>query len=577
MDANILNDKVLQYKGQVSDVIRLLHELTIKVGDEVLIQTVSEVRERLKEPFMFVIVGEVKTGKSSFINALLATGKEVCKVAPDPCTDIIQEVVYGESHHEAYVNEHLKKITLPVDILKEIAIVDTPGTNTISAHHQEITERFIPSCDLTVFVFEAKNPYRQSAWDFFDFIKDEWHKKVIFILQQSDLMEPEDLAINIKGLEQYAKKKGVEVPMIFAVSAKKELSHQLDSGFGQLRAYVSDNITGGKAPYLKLLSSLDLGVNIHSKISAGVIERRNQFNTDIEFRQEVTDTLAAQEARSKRKVVTLLENLLLSYDSITAQKAEALKSGLSFGSLLKKSVVSIFSKKESPQSWLKELTRDLEEELHTQLNEKINIGVTDIAESIQQMAKIIDLKVQQSETSLTIKNQLFQDIAEERTQVYKELQEKFAHFMSRKDSFFDQKIFPDADTISPNIATGGGVAVIGVVLLAATKVAVIDITGGVLSSLGLVFAGATAYVKRKQVLKEYYQEVEKGKSKIVLEVEEKLYQYIGTIRQRIENNFLPFDTMLDKELQQVTNFETEVTNIQKILSTLGIKINQYLD
>ncbi|MEZ4986392.1 MAG: dynamin family protein [Saprospiraceae bacterium] len=68
-------------------------------------------------------------------------------------------------------------------ILRDIAIVDTPGT-TIVEHHQEITERFVPASDLIVFVFEAKNPYRQSARTFFDFIQDEWRKKVIFVLQQ---------------------------------------------------------------------------------------------------------------------------------------------------------------------------------------------------------------------------------------------------------------------------------------------------------------------------------------------------------------------------------------------------------
>ena len=51
----------------------------------------------------------------------------------------------------------LKKIFHPVEILREIAIVDTPGTNAIVAHHQEITEGFVPAADLIVFVFEAKN------------------------------------------------------------------------------------------------------------------------------------------------------------------------------------------------------------------------------------------------------------------------------------------------------------------------------------------------------------------------------------------------------------------------------------
>ena len=135
--------------------------------------TVSDLRNRINEPFMFVIVGEVKAGKSSFVNALLDTGKEICKVAPQPMTDTIQQIIYGENEDIISVNEHFKKIYQPVDILKEVAIVDTPGTNAIVDHHQEITENFVPSSDLIVFVFEAKNPYRQSAWQFFDFIHDD--------------------------------------------------------------------------------------------------------------------------------------------------------------------------------------------------------------------------------------------------------------------------------------------------------------------------------------------------------------------------------------------------------------------
>ena len=97
-----------------------------------------------------------------------------------------------------------------------------PGTNTIIDHHQEITERFIPHSDLIVFVFEAKNPYRQSAWSFFDYINSEWRKKVIFILQQSDLMKPDDLIINIEGVKKQAKEKGINDPKVFAVSALRE-------------------------------------------------------------------------------------------------------------------------------------------------------------------------------------------------------------------------------------------------------------------------------------------------------------------------------------------------------------------
>ncbi|MEM6265801.1 MAG: dynamin family protein, partial [Bacteroidota bacterium] len=253
MATNLLDTQHTQYRLQIDEVVKDLHQMTIDIGNHELGKTLSDLRSKIHEPFLFVIVGEVKTGKSSFVNALLATGKEVAKVAPDPCTDTIQQIIYGEEEETFVVNEHFKKIQLPVEILKEIAIVDTPGTNTISEHHQEITERFIPGSDLIVFVFEAKNPYRQSAWDFFDYIHKDWHKKVIFVLQQADLMSAEDLAINVNGVKTYAEKKGINDPFIFPVSAKLEIEgNSAESGFPVLRTYIAENITGGKAPRLKL-------------------------------------------------------------------------------------------------------------------------------------------------------------------------------------------------------------------------------------------------------------------------------------------------------------------------------------
>jgi small GTP-binding protein len=215
----LINKHLQAYRAQVDEIVKDLHELAIRIGSEELTQTVSDLRSRIHEPFMFVIVGEVKAGKSSFINALLDTGKEVTKVAPQPMTDTIQQILYGEEAEQVQINPYLKKILLPVDILKEIAIVDTPGTNTIVEHHQEITESFIPASDLIVFVFEAKNPYRQSAWQFFDYIHSDWRKKIIFVLQQKDLMPAEDLEVNRKGVMEYAEKQGIKDPVVFTVSA----------------------------------------------------------------------------------------------------------------------------------------------------------------------------------------------------------------------------------------------------------------------------------------------------------------------------------------------------------------------
>ena len=69
--------------------------MAIDINNASLSEMVSDLRNRIHEPFMFVIVGEVKAGKSSFVNALLGTGKEICKVVLQPMTDTIQQILYG--------------------------------------------------------------------------------------------------------------------------------------------------------------------------------------------------------------------------------------------------------------------------------------------------------------------------------------------------------------------------------------------------------------------------------------------------------------------------------------------------
>ena len=72
---------------------------------------------------------EVKAGKSSFVNALLEA--EVCATDIEPCTDSIQQIVYAQEKFVREVEPNLRKIGLPIEILKDISIVDTPGTNTV--------------------------------------------------------------------------------------------------------------------------------------------------------------------------------------------------------------------------------------------------------------------------------------------------------------------------------------------------------------------------------------------------------------------------------------------------------------
>ena len=559
----LIDQQLQTFRAQIDEIVKDLHDLTIHIGNEDLAQTVSDLRNRLHEPFMFVIVGEVKSGKSSFINALLDTGKEVTRVAPQPMTDTIQQILYGDKEETITLNPYLKKILLPVDILQEIAIVDTPGTNTIIEHHQQITESFIPASDLIVFVFEAKNPYRQSAWDFFNFLHADWHRKVIFVLQQKDLLSREDLEVNLEGVRQQARKKGIDKPTVFAVSAKEELEGKKEqSGFQKVRAYIKENITGGKAPFLKLQNNILTSLNILDRIWQGLQDRKAQWEADVEFRRDIRQTLDEQQKRSDKQVDMLVENLLAAYDRITSAKEAELSSGLSFFSLLRRSIASVFSKKSSPGEWLDNLAGELEQELNDGLKNKLDEGVVDLAESIQQMVRMIDLKIRNSKTILRNDHELFSDIAERRSSVLAELRETFSRFLARSENFTDKELFPDRQSISPNIATGSGLAVVGLILAGVTQGMVFDITGGVLTTIGLLFAGFTTRSKRKKIIGGFRKEVANGREKMETEVSDKLKSYIEHLKNRINAHFEKFDQLIEQESGQIEKLEKHYESVQ---------------
>jgi ribosome biogenesis GTPase A len=575
---SVLDDKIILLKERIVKAVDQLGGLTSDIGHQGLISTIQDLKERIEEPFMFVIVGEVKAGKSSFINALLETDHDICKVAPSPMTDTIQQILYGDIPREEIINPYLKKIYQPVEILKDIAIVDTPGTNTIIEHHQEITERFIPGADLIVFVFEAKNPYRQSSWEFFGFIHEEWRKKIIFILQQKDLMPMDDLAINLEGVKKQAMTKGISDPVVMAVSAKLEQEGlKEDSGYIPLRKYIHEKVTGGKAPILKLESNVGTALSIADKIKNGIDLRQAQYDTDLAFREDIRTTLDKQTSISNDQVAVLVENLLAGYDNTMRAKTEELSQVLSFGAVVKRSISSIFSKEQSIKDWLIKFAKEMEEDLNGKLRNKLNERVLDLAESIQQMGQIIDLKIRSSKTILKDDNEIFSDIAEKRAKVLTELQEAFTNFLRTSENFKNEAVLSDQQSLSPALATGSGIAVVGVLLTIITNGMVFDITGGVITTIGLLFAGVSLGLQKRKIMKHFKEEVAKGRNRLQQDVTSRLKEYVAFIRTQIESNFNKFDQLLESEKKVLSKLNADYNLITQDLNGVSKEIEGTLN
>lgn len=570
---NIIDLKLQEQKSELKRVLQRLQQFTHRISHMESGRILADLRDRIEEPYMFVIVGEVKAGKSSFINALLGD-PDLCAVAPSPMTDTIQQIMYGDTAKTEEVSPFFKRVYQPNTILKDIAIVDTPGTNTIIAHHQEITERFIPGADLVLFVFEAKNPYRQSAWDFFDFMHAEWHKKIVFILQQKDLMDESDLAINTQGVKDYAIRKGILQPVVFCVSAKQELDgyHQ-QSGFEDLRQFILDQVTGGKAQQHKLTSLSGTILQILARLENGLEDRRLQLEVDMTFRQDIQWTLTDHSQRARHQADILTENLMAAYDRVANKYEDELSDAISFFPVLKRSISGIFSKSQSLKSWLEAFTHRLQNDFGSGMQEKINDRVLDLAESIQQMAHTIDLQIRNSKTILANDHEIFSEIAQRRQNVLRELREAFEQFINRTENFTTRRLVNTDSRVGTNVAAGSGVAVVGIILAAVTQGMVFDITGGVLTALGFLVAGVTLGFQRGKVLRQYRSEMDKGRKRLQEELSTELYAYIDHLKARMNDQFKKLDDFiaveteeLDRLRHELSSIRTDLENIQKAVA-----------
>jgi small GTP-binding protein len=271
-------------------------------GDD--LRRFREAREQLDGLFLLVIAGEFNSGKSSFINALL--GDRVLPEGVTPTTDRINILRHGATVSEHLVEAYLLERTHPADVLREINIVDTPGTNAIIRRHEELTRDFVPRSDLVLFVTSADRPFTESEREFLEQIR-EWGKKIVFIVNKVDILaRDEDRAEVLRYVRENAASLLNETPELFAVSARLALEARgstgppaqadeelwAQSGFGPVEDYLLKTLDQEERVRLKLLNPLNVGLRLASKYKDATFERLKLLAQDVEAIQNIDQQLA---------------------------------------------------------------------------------------------------------------------------------------------------------------------------------------------------------------------------------------------------------------------------------------------
>lgn len=201
------------------------------------------------EPLMLMVMGSFSTGKSSFINALV--GEEIAAVEAKPTTAVVTKLCYGAQdklllhfrdgsvkpatpkefnrmtavNDEAQLNAIHEKLDyverqMPIDILKQISIIDSPGLNDVAEKHSEATERFVNKADTVLWMFSTVQLGTREEMAAMDKLTPRL--KPIAVVNKMDLIDeeeddPQEILANAKKMLQD------RVQAVVGISAKYEL------------------------------------------------------------------------------------------------------------------------------------------------------------------------------------------------------------------------------------------------------------------------------------------------------------------------------------------------------------------
>ena len=202
------------------------------------------------------VLGQMKRGKSSFINALL--GAEVLPTGVLPVTAIITEIRYGPApaavivYSTGNLREQVDLSTL-ADYITEVGnpgnrkqvasveiaypspflqsgiiLIDTPGIGSTHAHNTQTTEHYLEQVDAGIIVLSVDPPITAVESQFLKNLKEDI-PKLFFILNKTDLASPNETDKITKFLENELDRLQIASPEIFPLSARQALKEKRDT------------------------------------------------------------------------------------------------------------------------------------------------------------------------------------------------------------------------------------------------------------------------------------------------------------------------------------------------------------
>lgn len=591
MLGTILNEKqqdiLRQERRTIQQLLTLLAAWEAQPKD---IEILQQALEQLDELFLLVVVGEFNSGKSALINALL--GERYLTEGVTPTTAQIHILRHGPKSEPRVTEDGIWVLTYPADFLRDLSIVDTPGTNAVLRQHEEISRDFVPRSDLVIFITSADRPFTESEREFLETIRN-WGKKVIIVINKIDLLAtPEEREAVLQFVRQNAVRLLGTTPEIFPLSARQALTAKTRAAvpaaapaeveapaapgengsvppdFAALERYLLETLNQESRIRLKLANPLGVALKVARQYEEKAERRLELLKEDLTTVEQVERQLDLY----RRDMAREFESHLLRIDRILSDLED--RGEQFFDETFK--VTRIFSLLNSSairQAFEREVVANTPEQIERQVQDVIDWMVEREARQWRAMARQLGQRH---------KTEFLEGAAQEaaggfeynRRQLLQNVGQATAEVVARYDKSAEARAL--VDNVQSSLAQVAIVEVgavgLGAVLKAVLVGAAADATGllaaGVLGVAGL---GIIPY-KRQAAKKDLRAKLDKLKAQLHQVLHEAFETEIAHSVHRLNDAVDPYSRFVRTEHERLTGIERELETLQGNLRELRAEV-----
>jgi small GTP-binding protein len=553
------------------DINRCLRKAGARDADLEHLQTAIT---QVDELFLLVIVGEFNSGKSAFINALVE--QNILEEGPTPTTDLINILKYADTRSVRIV-DGVRVTKYPLEFLKTVNIVDTPGTNSLVREHDEVTLQFIPRADFVVFVVSVDRPLTDSEREFLELISLKWKRKVLFLLNKIDTKDEAEITAIVEYLEHEGMRILGVTPQVFPVSARLALqAKQTDdaellarSQFAEMERYLFEALNETERVRLKLLNPLYAVQPVCTTVGSELEEKLRVLDEDLRRLRYIERQLnytASDLKDNYSRFILRVENILLDLRNRAYDFVDDF--------LQIHNIWNIASREKAEVQFNEKVVKDCSEQVETVLTEAADWLVKKSERTWEDTLAYYKQQLHREAHQDKVIGEVGGQFAVDRQQIYqgviREARTRIQAFDFQKESQTILRAFQNA--MLHFAATEVSAIGVGAVLMLIFEALFFDITG-ILASGVLVTAGFFILPrKRRQAKEAFNQRITELITDLKQNIAAQFDAYMNATFEQIEDTLAPFDRFCRAEHEELTAAHQELQTLVRRLESLQEQI-----